>query len=51
MTQTPIVPPIVPPPPGLDKEEPTFVQEQDIPSDNPTGVDDDWQSPLGGERK
>jgi hypothetical protein len=25
---------ITPPAPGLDREEPTFVPEQDIPSDN-----------------
>jgi hypothetical protein len=41
-----IQPSPVPPPRGLEKEEPDLWQEEDIPNDNKTGVDDDWQSPV-----
>jgi hypothetical protein len=29
-----IKPGVIPPPPGLDKEEPEFADEEDIPSDD-----------------
>lgn len=41
-----IAPALVPPARGLEKEEPELWEEEDIPSDSRTGVDDDWQSPI-----
>lgn len=49
-----IAPGNFPPPPGLDKEEPEFVNEEDIPKDD-TGASDDgkakaWDDPDASSR-
>jgi hypothetical protein len=44
---------ITPPAPGLEREEPTFVPEEDIPAEDTraTAHDRDERSPRGPERE
>lgn len=47
---------ITPPAPGLDREEPTFVNEADIPTESPPRADagrsrEDRPSPRSSERE
>jgi len=41
-----IKPGVIPPPPGLEKEEPEFAQEEDIASDDPVRNDGTGDEPL-----